>query len=219
MGKEIDITGQKFNRLTAIKFSHREEPRCHFWIFKCDCGVVKSIRKSHVVNNKTTSCGCYSQERKDKMKIGAITRNPIYNIWDKMKARCLNKNNPAYKYYGGRGIKICDRWLNSFENFLEDMGERPSRSSVDRIDNNKGYFKENCRWATWHQQSRNTRRNKNYTINGVTLCATDWAIKYNVNNFLVFLRLRRGWSIERALGIETYFLPNHNGKRHKVIIK
>lgn len=201
MVKSIDITGQKFNRLTAIKYSHKQHPRNHYWLYKCDCGEEKIIRKNHVSSNKTLSCGCYSQDRKDNMKLTAVTRTPIYHIWENIKYRCNSSKNSAYKDYGGRGIRICERWMK-FENFLEDMKERPSlEHSVDRIDNNGDYEPSNCRWATNKEQSRNTRKNRNFTIDGVTHCVTDWAKEKGLSNFLVFLRLRRGWSIEEALNI------------------
>jgi hypothetical protein len=189
MGKAIDITGQRFGRLTAVRFSHKQEPRYHYWLFKCECGQKKVIRKAHVTANKILSCGCYSQDRKDAMKIGAITRNPIYNTWEAMKARCLNNNNPAYHHYGGRGIKVCDRWIDSFPNFFEDMGQRPSnKHSLDRIDNNGNYEPSNCRWATRREQARNTRFNNLVTINSVTKCVSEWAEDLNLSPFLIFLR-------------------------------
>lgn len=203
MAIALDVTGNKYSRLTAIRFSHKQKPRNHYWVFKCDCGNEKIIKKTHVTNGKTLSCGCYSQERKDKMKIGAITRNPLHNTWEAMKARCSNKNNHAYKDYGGRGIKVCARWKDSFKNFLEDMGERPDGGSLDRIDNDGNYETSNCRWATKKQQGRNRRTNKNITINSVTKCVTEWAEQLKISPFLIFLRLRRGWTNGEALGFKN----------------
>lgn len=220
MGYAIDITNQKFNRLTAIRFSHKQEPRYHYWLFKCDCGNEKTIRKSHVLSNKTLSCGCYSQDRKNRMKIGAITRDPIHHTWEGIKSRCGNINNPAYKDYGGRGIRICDTWLD-FRKFKEDMGERPSKNhSIDRINNDGNYEPSNCRWATKREQSRNTRKNRNFIINGVTRCVTDWANYYKIDTFLVFLRLRRGWSIKEALNLKNrnQFAYYTKGKDNKIKI-
>lgn len=122
----------------------------------------------------------------------------IYKSWSMMKNRCSNKNNPYYKNYGGRGIKVCDEWLN-FINFYADMGERPKGKSLDRIDNNKGYCKSNCKWATREEQMNNMRRNHLITYNGRTQNVSQWAKEFNIKNSVVFGRLKIGWSIEKAL--------------------
>lgn len=116
-----------------------------------------------------------------------------------MKSRCLNKNKKSYSDYGGRGIKVCDRWMK-FENFLEDMGERPAGMSLDRIDNNGNYCKENCRWATNHQQANNKRSNRLVTFHGVTKSASEWADDLGINRATLYDRLYRGKfvSVDRA---------------------
>lgn len=111
-----------------------------------------------------------------------------------MKERCLNSSSPSYERYGGVNIKICDRWLGDygFYNFLQDMGERPKNKTLDRIDNNKGYCSENCRWASVKEQNRNRRTNIFYTYNGETLVLADWAKKYNLNSSTIYSRYHRG---------------------------
>ena len=115
-----------------------------------------------------------------------------------MKARCLNTNAPNYTSYGGRGITICERWM-SFVNFLADMGERPPGTSLDRIDNDRDYCPDNCRWATPRQQSRNTRIARLITFNGETMRVVEWAERLGLNEYIIRSRLKYGWSVERAL--------------------
>lgn len=117
-----------------------------------------------------------------------------------MLDRCRNHNNSDFFYYGGRGIKVCDRWKNSFENFLEDMGERPKRTSIDRIDNNGNYEPGNCRWATKKEQNNNQRSNINLTFNGKTQTTAQWADELGMNSGTVRYRVNKlGWSAEKAL--------------------
>lgn len=151
--------GDKFNYLTAIKFSYRDRYGAQYWLFKCDCGKEKILRVGCIKRGHTKSCGCLSD--KEKTKHGMYGTR-IYTSWGKMKDRCLNKNNHAYKNYGGRGIKICPEWLNSFENFYRDMGERPEGKSIDRIDNNGNYEPSNTKWSTPKEQMNNTRKQKKY---------------------------------------------------------
>ena len=131
-----------------------------------------------------------------------MTHNSIdcasYQTWQAMKTRCLNPNSSSYKNYGDRNIKICDKWM-SFEGFFEDMGERPDGYSLDRIDNNKGYSRDNCRWATPAEQNRNTRQNKFLTKNGKTMCMRDWSNETGIPYPTIQDRVRRGWSDDRVL--------------------
>jgi hypothetical protein len=113
--------------------------------------------------------------------------------------RCYNKKHPHYKDYGGRGIKVCIRWRKSFFNFLEDMGRKPEGLTLERIDNNKGYYKENCKWATWEEQANNRRNNKYITYNGKTQTMAQWAKEYNIPRNTFYNRIKAGWSIERAI--------------------
>ena len=123
-----------------------------------------------------------------------------YYTWRNMKNRCNNSNNKRYHDYGGRGIKACKRWLK-FENFLADMGERPPGKTLDRIDNNKGYYKENCKWSTRKEQQRNMRNNRWITINNKTQCLMDWCKELNLKYNTIFTRLLRGWPVMEALEI------------------
>lgn len=125
-----------------------------------------------------------------------------YNSWAMMKSRCANPNNPVFSYYGGRGIQVCDRWLESFEAFLADMGRKPNRSfSIDRIDVNGNYEPSNCRWADKREQAQNTRANRDVTVDGVTMCVTEWARITGISISTIYVRTGRGWSWEEAVSI------------------
>jgi len=122
-----------------------------------------------------------------------------YASWMKMIARCTNPRGDSYHLYGGRGIRVCARWRESFEAFLYDMGPRPAGTSIDRIDNNGHYEPGNCRWASEREQHRNTRRNRFLTWRGETLCLADWAARVGLCPKVLGARLRSGWTVERAL--------------------
>lgn len=159
--KSVDITGKKFNKLTAIKFSHTEK-NTRFWLFKCDCGIEKIIVKSKVITGRSKSCGC---GKIDHLVTHGLTCRPkknylkIYRTWMGMKNRCHCPTSKAYELYGMKGIFVCDEW-HRFENFYKDMGDPPTkRHSIDRIDPTKGYSKNNCRWVTFAEQGRNKTKN------------------------------------------------------------
>lgn len=151
-----DISGKRFGRLTAIKLFLVRGGK-HIWIFRCDCGIEVTARKSHVLSGGTKSCGCLKREESVKrFTTHGMTGATEYNIWMSMLARCNNPKHSAYKNYGGRGINVCRRW-SKFENFYADMGPRPKARTLDRIDNDGNYEPSNCRWTTWKQQASNRR--------------------------------------------------------------
>jgi len=163
----IDLTGQVFSRLTVIgRAGHRG--RSAAWSCVCECGKESVVSSDNLRRGKIRSCGCF---RLGHVVALGITSHPEYKTWSAMKNRCFNVNNPGYKWYGGRGITVCDRWL-AFESFCADMGPKPEGLTLDRTDNDGNYEPTNCRWATREQQARNQSiRSTNKTgIKGVSWC-------------------------------------------------
>lgn len=162
MVKALELAGQKFGRLMVIDQSQvRALNGSIQWNCLCDCGNKVTARSDHLYSEYTLSCGCL---RKEKTATHGMTNTSEYNIWKTMIQRCTNINNQSYPDYGSRGITVCDRWLNSFQAFYEDMGPRPSFDhSMERRENDKGYYKENCYWATRVQQANNRRNNVLYS--------------------------------------------------------
>lgn len=163
------ILGRRFGRLVVLS-----EDECHSsvnkskWLCKCDCGETKIVAGNNLKFGNTVSCGCYFLE---KVTTHKLCRHPLYRVYDAMKSRCLNPNHLYFDYYGGRDIKICDRWLESFENFFEDMSSTYAIGlELDRKDTNGDYCKENCRWVTRQQNVMNTRSSKNSTSEYKGVC-------------------------------------------------
>jgi hypothetical protein len=189
-------------KLTLIKILKQRKDGRVLGKYLCNCGKICVKIRCRVNSNYTTSCGCGLKEKIRKLKTThGKTFTPEYNSWYGMKRRCSNKNTADYRLYGALGIKVCPTWLNSFEQFLKDMGPKPDKTySLDRIDSTKNYTKENCRWASPEQQSQNTNRNHYLNYNGVTMCISAWerhlgfkcgVIKHRINGLK--------WSIEKAL--------------------
>lgn len=185
--KLIDLTGQRFGRLVVLKRDGNRYPTK--WVCKCDCGNECSVFSENLVRGHTTSCGCFREEIRGKAKlIHGYSKTRIYGVWNKIKGRCLNPNNPSYERYGARGISICDEWLNDALSFIKwaydhgyqedaDYGE----TTIDRIDNNKGYSPDNCRIANAKEQANNRRTTKYVTYNGEKHTVTEWSNILGVN--------------------------------------
>lgn len=143
------------------KVTNRIDKKHGYSLYRCHCGKTKEIRNHHVNKGISTSCGCYQKSRlKEAALIHGMRFSREYRSWQSMKQRCLNPNHIAYASYGGRGITIHTPWIDSFENFYKDMGDRPEGYSIDRINNNDGYKPDNCKWSTHKEQSNNTRKSR-----------------------------------------------------------
>jgi hypothetical protein len=216
MTAKVDI-GQEFTRLKVRGIAPKKSEHWGQIAYVCDCkcgtkGVVvtsRNLRKGH-----TKSCGCLQIERviaastKHSQAVGGKLTQ-VYRIWIEMKQRCYNKSNKRYKQYGARGIRVCKRWKESFENFAKDMGPRPlgragrrSDYSLERINRDKDYTPSNCRWATKIEQARNRSNNILVTINGETKCLPEWVEQYGIGYKTVHDRLRKGWTAIEALTTE-----------------
>lgn len=198
--QEAALIGQVFSRLTVMGRAKNNYSGRRRWLCKCECGVEKEFDEVAFRYNGTKSCGCLRNEMRIKHGHRFSSRSTAeYSSWCNMHLRVKDSKNPGFKNYGGRGIKICQRW-EKFENFLEDMGPRPTaKHSIDRVDNNKDYCPENCRWATRSEQNRNTRQNHYLSYGGETKCLADWCNSLGLSKSAVGQRLRRGCSLEEAL--------------------
>lgn len=195
--RSIPLTGKVFGRLTVIG---RCEQDFSYWWCQCSCGSTKKrVYRGSLTSGATRSCGCLWRETvAGANKTHQKTKTPIYRLWSMMLDRCRNVNNGHYKYYGGRGITVCERW-HKFENFYADMGDRPNGKTLDRINNNGNYCPENCRWASLKTQARNKSTSKLLAYKGKTQSLAAWAEELGINRNTISTRLRRGWSVAKAL--------------------
>lgn len=198
-----DITGEVFYRLTVIRENGRKNTgrKEILWECKCCCGNIINTTKQNLSSGCTKSCGCYALDvRKNMHKTHGMSGSHLYNIWAGIKQRCLDENNNAYENYGGRGIKICEDWKNSFTSFYNDMNKGYKKGlEIDRIDNNGNYELSNCRWSNSKEQANNRRSNIILEFNGVKRNITQWSEITKISSKIIFQRINRGWSIEKSL--------------------
>lgn len=160
----------------------------------CDCGAHVSVRIGNYKNGRSQSCGCLQRAlASSRSKTHGLTQTATYRSWRAMRERCYSKSNKRYAQYGARGIEVCPRWRDSFENFFADMGARPAGATLDRINNAGDYSPENCRWASSAQQANNTRRNRVIKIGGVAGTLTEWARHFGVPPRIASWRANNGW--------------------------
>lgn len=213
-GVRESLIGLSFGRLTVISRDEAKrgiDPNS-WWVCKCDCGTSKSIIGQQLKSGGTLSCGCYRKEfAKSRVDNGTsavkrthgMTKTPEHRTWGSMIQRCENKKHQAFSNYGGRGIKVCQQWRDSFQQFFIDMGNRPKGTSLDRINVNGDYEPSNCRWATDIQQKNNRRDNRYIKWEGETYTLSNLAKKHGITYNILSKRLAAGWDIENALTIPT----------------
>jgi len=192
-----NITGKRFGRLVAMEILPRIKVGKYKWKCQCDCGNITAVSPSHLKGGRIVSCGCYQME---VMTIHKQSYSIEYKRWISMKSRCSDPKHFSYKYYGGRGVKICHRWIDDFRNFFSDMGPIPTpRHTLDRIDCSGHYEPSNCRWVTREVNDRNRRDAWLVTFNGQTKPLMTWSEEFKVKYNSLKNRLYAGWSVEDAL--------------------
>jgi hypothetical protein len=198
-----DLIGQSFGLWRVIERGPNTKQRKPQWLCECACGTCKLVSTSHLTRKTKPSrdCGCLRTRTGRAIEFHNQTTTPEYYIWSSMIARCLNPKANAYAHYGGRGISVCCAWQASFLTFYADMGPRPTPTHMlDRIDNDQGYNKENCRWTIPSVQYRNRRSNRWLTFHDRTECLADWALITGISRQTIEHRIDYyGWSIEQAL--------------------
>lgn len=197
-----DLTGCIFGRLAVIAYAGTTASGQSRWLCRCHEGNESVIAGHHLKSGKISSCGCLRDElARDRQLRHGMSKTKTHRAWLRMIERCENPSNIEYPRYGGRGIRVCDRWRNSFEAFLADVGERPSpRHSLDRYPNNDGnYDPANCRWATPTEQARNRRSNRLLTCFGHTATIAEWAEISGINAQTITWRLGHEWPAETAV--------------------
>lgn len=190
MGRKItylDLIGQRFKYWVVISESEKKGKH-RIMLCRCVCGKQKNVYFTHLQGGKSTSCGCVTKSTHQ------MSKTPTYRTWNHMLQRCNNHNNDRYIDYGGRGISVCKSW-HLFENFLKDMGERPVNMSIERLDNDLGYYLNNCIWSDNSVQANNKRNSLYIYFNGKKQTASEWSKELNLPYGRLITRLRRGWDL------------------------
>lgn len=222
MGKFIDLTGRRFGRLTVLARAENHKKDV-MWRCLCDCGNEITTARSSLLAGRTRSCGCLARESSARIikKVNddgatnhnwkhGLSRTRLYRVWTDIKSRCINSSVPEFKWYGGRGIKICDEWKDSFSKFKDWAVSNgyADNLTIDRIDNDGNYCPENCRWATMKEQCRN--RSSNRVFEGKTFI--EWEEQLGVKPGTIAGRIHKGWSIQQAVSTPKC---EHRGKRYR----
>lgn len=203
-----DLTGQKFNHLTAVKIAQRNPL---YWECVCDCGNTTLVRPSNLTRGQVKSCGCI-HHRGNPTHNQCYTR--VYRIYAKILRRCFAKDDYAYSRYGGRGITMCEEWKNSFDEFSKWAYENGYNDTltIDRIDNNGDYSPSNCRWVDVYTQANNKRNNNYITFEGRTQTLAQWCREVGVPYKRTFYRISNGWSFEDAIQKQKFTRRKGEGK-------
>lgn len=214
--KKIDLTGKRFGKLVAVKSYYDQKKKITFWECECDCGNICNVRANRLIHGRTKSCGCLRKDSNIKNKTThGMTKTRIYDIWSGMKKRCYNPTNNNYLYYGKRGIGVCEEWKGSFESFYDwaiNNGYQENLS-LDRIDNDKNYCPENCRWASIKEQNNNRGVSINITYNGKTQNLSEWCKELKLSYITVYQRITKyGYTFEEAITEPSH---NRSGKKRK----
>lgn len=207
MARFKDLHGQVFGKLTVVRFLGTDKNRAAVWRCRCECGGTHDVVGNVLLRGAVRSCGCLRLGLGAPNKTHGMKGTLVYGVWNTMKQRCSNPNVRGYENYGGRGIEVCRRWMK-FENFYEDMGDRPEGTSLERRDNDGDYTPRNCFWATKEVQVKNKRNNRYLTANGKTLHMAEWARRLGCSPAAILARLATGMSEEEAVTKPIPARPN-----------
>lgn len=214
MSKLIDLEGKRYGKLMVVKRMANRDKAVTVWECKCDCGNTTIVTSANLRSGRTKSCGCLRGiVSKQKATTHGMSKSKLYYIWSDIKQRCYQKNNPAFKFYGGRGIKMCNEWFKSYERFMKwaEINGYHEGLTIERIDVNGDYCPDNCKWIQLSEQAQNRRSNILIDYNGESHCLSEWCNIYKVNYYLVYNRIHKNkWSFERAISE-----PAHVEKRNK----
>lgn len=206
----IDIVGNQYNRLTVLQLDKKDEKHRLYWLCKCICGETKTIRGDRLKKGITKSCGCLHKEKlkqiaEERKSKGKLKKERLYVIWIGIKQRCLNVNCNEYKRYGHKGIKICDSWLNDYQDFKKWSMKNGYKEnlSIDRIDVYGNYEPSNCKWSDAKEQANNRTNNLNITFNNKTQTLAQWSEELNITYSCLYRRIKSNWSIEKAFNLNN----------------
>lgn len=203
MPKAIDLTGEKFGRWTVLQFAGWDESKQ--WLCRCECGTERVVTGRNLRSGASYSCGCWNLEQIRQPKKHGMAKTSEFRIWCMLLGRCYRETDPAYANYGGRGIRVCKRWRDSFKAFYADMGPRPKGLTIERIDNDGDYKPSNCRWATNREQQRNKRTNRYIEAFGKRQILQDWARELKTSASLLHYHLKQGRTLEQLGRCEFRF--------------
>lgn len=194
-----DLTGKRFGRLEVLKFDHMDSYGCQYWICKCDCGNISCVSRNALLTHRTESCGCLTLKKNTKH---GMSNDPLYSIWHSMISRCENPNNHKYYRYGERGITVCKEWHDPriFKEWALDNGYS-EKLTIDRIDNDKGYYPKNCRWVSLQVQANNKSTNHLVTYNRETHTVSEWSKILNIKYATLLNRI----SHNNMIDFDEYF--------------
>lgn len=210
----VDLVGQRFNRLIVMARGVGPDTHRSYWSCRCDCGAVTNVIGTNLTRGHTRSCGCFKADTTKATKTihghcrnGRSTRE--FTAWQDAKNRCTRPTGVMWNAYGGRGIRMCDAWLNDFQTFLRDLGPCPDGYEIERKDVNGHYEPGNVMWIPGRLQGRNQRTNRMLTFRGTTQCMAAWADELGLSYKALRSRIARGWTIERAMTTPLRVWPDH----------
>lgn len=194
MSKLIDLRNKRFGKWLVLDVSSIYKPRYYKWLCRCDCGTERYVLGNDLRTGASAACGCHIIKHDGRYL-------PEYNTWSGLKDRCLNSNNARWKRYGGRGIKVHEPWVDSFEQFLEDVGRKPTpEHTLDRINNNGNYEPGNVKWSTQFEQAQNRENSRKFKFRGESKTVGEWSKLTNISKKKLYVRLTTlGWDIGKAL--------------------